>query len=171
MHQQTKVTVTPQEYRKTIGMFATGVTVVTSGTGDDLHAMTANAITSLSLNPILLIFCVEKNTKMAAQLQRYQQFNVNILRQEQKDLSTYFAGMWHKEEPPPFNFVEWYGGYLIEGCAAALSCKLHAMHDGGDHWIAVGKVVALYQREGPVAPLIYYRGRYGVLKEYENGTV
>ena len=151
-------------FRRTIGFFATGVTVVAAGDAGEWRAMTANAITSLSLEPMLLILCVHKKAHMAAWLQEGRGFSVNILRQEQRDLSTYFAGGWAAgEDPPPFEFVPWKGGPRLAYCAAAIGCEQHQMLDGGDHWIVVGKVIALYRGRDPIDPLLFYRGRYRTL--------
>ena len=65
--------------------------------------------------------------------------------QRSADLSWYFAGSWKQAEPPPFGFVTWEGGPRLEGCIAALGCRMHAIHEGGDHWIVVGQVVAAYR--------------------------
>jgi flavin reductase (DIM6/NTAB) family NADH-FMN oxidoreductase RutF len=155
-----------RDFRNTIGLFATGVTVIASGTDDDLRAMTANAVTSLSLEPLLLVVAVHKKARLAQMLQAGYGFSVNILRQEQKDLSNYFAGGWQKEKPPPFRFVPWQGASRLEGCLASIGCNLHQLLEGGDHWIAVGEVVALYKARNVKNPLIFYQGRY---KELDAG--
>ena len=153
--------VDPRAYRDTIGFFATGVTIICSGKGADTHAMTANAITSLSLDPVMLILCVAKAARMAAHIQRYESFTVSILDAEQEALANYFAGFGDEANPPEFSFVDWHDNVRVDGCLAALCCELHTLHDGGDHWIAVGRVIDLYRPPGTGAsPLIYYLGRY-----------
>src|SRR5689334_14427090 len=99
--------VDPREFRDTIGLFATGVTVVAAQHGDHVHAMTANAVSSLSLRPALLIFGVSKQAKMAAELEIGCPFAINILRADQQALSNYFAGQWLDHEPPHFDFDPW----------------------------------------------------------------
>jgi flavin reductase (DIM6/NTAB) family NADH-FMN oxidoreductase RutF len=148
-------------YRHTIGLFATGVTVVASGEGDGLRAMTANAVTSLSLDPMLLIVCVHKKASLAAKLLKEKGFSVNILRQEQQDLSNYFAGGWRDEgTPPPFEFLPWHGGPRLKGSVASLGCEHDQILEGGDHWIVIGRVIALHQGKVRKNPLLFYRGRY-----------
>jgi flavin reductase (DIM6/NTAB) family NADH-FMN oxidoreductase RutF len=159
------MTIDSRAYRNTIGLFATGVTVVCSGQGADVHAMTASAITSLSLHPLLLIFCVKKEARMAGTITRTGRFTVNILTAAQEALSNYFAGLGPEESPPPFSFEPWGKGARLAECAAAISCRLHALHDGGDHWIAVGAVDDLFRAAGEVAPLIYFQGRYARLAQ------
>ena len=149
-----------RQFRNTIGLFATGVAVIVSGDGDSVRAMTANAVTSLSLDPMLLVVCVHKKAHLAEMLQAGNGFSVNILRQEQKDLSNYFAGGWHEEEPPFFQFVPWQGASRLEGSLASVGCQLHQLLEGGDHWLVIGEVVALYQADDVQNPLLFYAGRY-----------
>lgn len=152
--------VEPRAYRNAIGMFATGVTVVFAGDLDDFHGMTANAVTSVSLEPMLILVCVKKQAHLVQYLERYKAFSINVLQRHQEDLSTYFAGAWKEEAPPEFELSAWHGGPLLADCAAAIGCELHEVLEGGDHWIFVGRVIAVHQNQGPVNPLLFYRGRY-----------
>ena len=154
----------PREFRTTLGLFATGVTIVAVAHDDDeLHAMTANAITSLSLDPPLVIFCLAKRARMVDELQRAHGFSINILHDDQRPLSDYFAGRRNAPSPPPFRFVAWQGGPRLEGCIGALGCDLHEVHEGGDHYIVVGRVIALYQAPEPRRPLLFFAGTYSHL--------
>jgi 3-hydroxy-9,10-secoandrosta-1,3,5(10)-triene-9,17-dione monooxygenase reductase component len=92
-------------------------------------------------------------------------FSVNILKQDQQALSTYFAGRWKDLAPPPFSFASWDGGPLLDGCVAALGCGVETIYEGGDHWIVIGRVRTLYRREPPSPPLVFCGGRYAVLDE------
>ena len=148
------------EYRKTIGLFATGVTLIASGDGEGMRVMTANAVTSLSLEPLLILFCVHKQANLLQAVRATQGFSINMLRQDQAPLSNYFAGAWQEDEPPPFQFTPWQGGPFLEGCLAALGCELHEMIPGGDHLIVVGRAVAAYQEQTMDDPLLFYNGRY-----------
>jgi flavin reductase (DIM6/NTAB) family NADH-FMN oxidoreductase RutF len=152
-------------FRRTVGQFVTGVTVIAIEIDESVRAMTANSFTSLSLDPPLVLFCVGKATKTAQFISAATTFSVNILRQEQQELSTFFAGFWREEPPPPFSFVSWEGGSRLEGCAAALGCIVDAIHEGGDHWIVVGRVIALHRCEDPHQPLVFFKGRYAALAE------
>ena len=154
------MTLDPHAFRQTIGLFATGVTVVAAQVGDEIHGMTANAVSSLSLDPRLALVCVGKQTRLANVLEQAQGFSINILRDDQQALSTYFAGGWQEAAPPPFRFVPWEGAPRLEGCAAALGCALHQILEGGDHWIVIGRVVALHQGVEPRRPLAFFGGRY-----------
>jgi flavin reductase (DIM6/NTAB) family NADH-FMN oxidoreductase RutF len=152
----------PRAFRQTVGQFATGVTIITTAAGGAIRALTVNSFTAVSLDPPLVLFCVGKGTKTGQAAHTMPGFAVNILRQEQQDLSTYFAGGWTHPLPPAFTFLDWDGGPRLEGCAAAVGCSTHAVHDGGDHWIVIGKVVALH-RTTCASPLIFHGSRYANL--------
>ena len=156
------MSIDPRLFRQTVGQFATGVTIITIGSGDTTRAMTVNSFTAVSLDPPLVLFCVGKATRTGQSIHGAGGFAVNILRQEQQDLSTYFAGGWTHPLPPPFVFLQWEGGPRLEGCAAAIGCSIETIHDGGDHWIVVGRVLALY-RTAYAAPLIFHASRYASL--------
>lgn len=149
----------PHVFRQTVGQFATGVTVITTETDGTVRALTVNSFTAVSLDPPLVLFCVGKTTKTGQLIHAARGFAVNILRQEQQDLSTYFAGGWTHPRPPSFTFLQWDGGPRLEGCAAAIGCSTEAVYEGGDHWIVVGKVLALH-RTACAAPLVFFGSRY-----------
>jgi flavin reductase (DIM6/NTAB) family NADH-FMN oxidoreductase RutF len=143
--------------------------VIAAGQENHLHVMTANAVTSVSLNPMLVLFCVGKEARMVEHLKTHTTFSVNILREKQADLSAYFAGMWKGEEPPHFEFVPWNNGSMLAECASAVCCDLHEMLEGGDHWIVLGRVADVYIGDEPVEPLIFHAGKYRQLTPVENG--
>jgi flavin reductase (DIM6/NTAB) family NADH-FMN oxidoreductase RutF len=151
--------------RQTVGRFVTGVTVIAIETDGHVRAITANSFTSLSLDPPLVLFCLGKETKAGQHIQSVSGFAVSILSHEQQELSAYFAGSWKDSEPPPFAFTEWEGGPRLEGCIAALGCRLHAIHEGGDHWIVVGQVLATYRVDENSLPLVFFGGKYMTLGE------
>jgi flavin reductase (DIM6/NTAB) family NADH-FMN oxidoreductase RutF len=149
--------------RHTVGQFATGVTVVSTEVDGSVHAMTANSFTSLSLDPPLVLFCLGKHTKAGQLIHQVRGFCVNILQEAQRDQSTYFAGGWKEAEPPAFAFEVWHGTPRLAGSAAALVCQMHDIHEGGDHWIVVGRVLAVERADQDVRPLLFFRGRYAAL--------
>jgi flavin reductase (DIM6/NTAB) family NADH-FMN oxidoreductase RutF len=161
----TATPIDPRAYRTTIGLLATGVAVISTPVDETVHGMTTNAVLSLSLEPTLLLVAVGKQARMAAFLQRATTFTVNILRAEHEALSTFFAGGWRQPTPPPFRFVPWeahpeLGVVRLEGALAALGCTMHDIMEGGDHWIVLGRVVALHRGVEPHLPLLFYGGRY-----------
>jgi len=149
-------------FRQTVGHFATGVTVITTEIDGAIRALTANSFTAVSRDPPLVLFCVGKKTKTGQAIHAVKGFAVNILHREQQDLSTYFAGGWTHPLPPAFTFLDWEGGPRLEGCAAAVGCSIHAIHEGGDHWIVVGNVLALH-RTSCATPLLFHGSRYACL--------
>jgi len=158
----------PRALRNAIGLFATGVTVVAAQHGDHVHAMTANGVTSLSLRPALLILCVSKQAKMAAELELGCPFSINILRADQQTLSNYFAGQWLDHDPPHFDFDPWEATPRLQHCAAALACEVDSQIEGGDHWIIVGRVRAAYRPAELPDPLVFYGGKYRRLAPQES---
>ena len=149
-------------YRKIIGSFATGVTVVTMRSDSGYHGFTANAVTSVSLDPILLLVCVEKKAVAHSELTKAGTFAVNILRREQEDWSNLFA----KSGPPEAESLRGVptrdgstGAPVIEGVLAHLECEVADRLDGGDHTIFLGRVVEGEMDAGG-SPLLYFHGGY-----------
>ena len=160
-NKNTAANINGRMFRDVMGLFATGVTVVTADLEGETHGMTANAITSLSLDPLLVLVCVQKDAMMAGILQQAGAFAISILSADQEHLSNFFAGIWPDgADPPPFSFEPWVGGGRLHGSIGALACKIDKFLDGGDHWIITGLVVDLYRQDSPTDPLIYYTGRY-----------
>ncbi len=148
-----------REYRRTIGLFATGVTVIVAEFDGSVHAMTANAVSSLSLDPLLLLVCVDKRAKMLSYLEKCKYFTVNVLSEDQEGVSAYFAGQAGANDPEP-EFVAWRGGLKLEATIATLGCEPYQRLEGGDHVIVLGKVDAIEQAPPPRKPLLYYEGGY-----------
>ena len=149
-----------------MGLFATGVTVMAVDVAGGTHGMTANAVSSVSLEPLLLLVCVDHRARLHEQLTVGRAFSVNVLREEQEPLSRYFAGSWPASRPPEFRFQRWEGGPLLVGALAAAGCRVAGLLDGGDHTIVLGEVIGLHTGE-PGSPLLFFGGRYRHLKEAE----
>lgn len=150
-------------FRQVLGSFASGVTVITTGREGQFHGMTANAFSSLSLEPSLVLVCVDKSAETLGVLQATGHFNVNILAPEQQHLSNSFA---KKESPEAHGLhgVEYTLGKLglplLKDSLAHLECRVVATHEAGDHVIFVGEVDEADQRP-EAEPLLYFRGKYG----------
>jgi 3-hydroxy-9,10-secoandrosta-1,3,5(10)-triene-9,17-dione monooxygenase reductase component len=150
-----------RRFRDTIGLFATGVAVVIAEAGDEPLAMTVNAVSSVSLDPMLVLFCPGKQTRIAQHIERLAGFTINILRHEQQALSTYFAGSWRENEPaPPFRLVPSKSAPRLEGALACIDCTKHQIIEAGDHWLVLGRVIELHTGVQPHRPLLFYSGRY-----------
>jgi flavin reductase (DIM6/NTAB) family NADH-FMN oxidoreductase RutF len=144
-----------------MGLFPTGVTVVaTRGTGDAPVGLTVNSLTSLSLDPPLLLVCIDREASCHDRLVGAGSFAVSILATDQIDVARRFA-----QDPSEVRFdgVAWRPGAtgdpLVEGCTAWVSCTLESVHRGGDHSILVGRVAASGVGEGEA--LTFYRGEFG----------
>ncbi len=143
-----------------MGLFATGVTVMAAHSPEGIVAMTANAISSVSLDPLLVLACVDHKARLAAHLVPGLPFSLNFLRDEQEVLSRYFAGGWRDHPAPEFRFEAWGEAPRLVGALAAVRCDVDRLHDGGDHWIVLGRVVGLDEGTAPWNPLLFYAGRY-----------
>jgi flavin reductase (DIM6/NTAB) family NADH-FMN oxidoreductase RutF len=150
-------------FRRIMGQFATGVTIITVQHGDLMHGMTANTFTSLSLDPPMVLFCVGKTARMAGLLEGADGFAINILAADQEDLSRHFAGRQAQSEIELLRKGP--VAPLVPGSLGALSCTIETMHAGGDHWIVVGRVVELHQadNEPTEQPLVFFGSRYATL--------
>lgn len=148
-----------KELRRALGVFMTGVTVVTTldGTGAP-RGFTANSFTSVSLDPPLVLFCVAKAAATAAVFAAAPAFAVNILAEDQREISGLFAS----KVADRFDRVDWRpggtGSPILCGAAAWLDCRRHDVVDAGDHLVVIGRIVAF--DHGPVNPLGYCRGSY-----------
>jgi flavin reductase (DIM6/NTAB) family NADH-FMN oxidoreductase RutF len=147
-----------REYRNTIGLFATGVTIVSVRSKHDIHGMTANALTSLSLDPLLLLVCIDRRAEMAELIGPAGRFAVSILRADQEPISRHFAGQPQPDMSIAFNDLA--GAPALRESLAALSCSVEQILDGGDHLIVIGRVEALRKTEDSINPLIYFGGKY-----------
>ncbi len=156
-----------QSFRKVMGRFATGVTVVAAQHEDEIHGMTANAVTSVSLDPLLVLVCVDKRARMNRFIRSAGGFSINMLSEDQEALSRFFGGSWTLQTPPEFRFVPWHGGPRLVGSQAAIGCALDRSIDAGDHWLALGRVIALHEGDPSGRPLMFYGGRYRRLSEVE----
>lgn len=150
-------------FRRAIGNFATGVTVVTTAVGGRLHGVTANSLTSVSLEPLLLLVCVDKAANAHAEMLECSSFGVSVLASDQKDLSNLFAKSGPPEEGSlrgaPFRLGAT-GCPLIEGALVHFECVPHAQVDAGDHTIFVGRVADGGVERPEADPLLYFRGNY-----------
>lgn len=155
---------TPDGFRAVMSRFATGVTVMTCCTADrQPHGMTANAISSVSLDPLLVLVCVGRDTDMAGHVEDTDSFALSILPAELQTLSNHFADASRPSGTAQFAGVETTtavtGSPLLAGALGWLDCRIWARHDGGDHVILVGEVVAC--DTGADAPALgYFRSAY-----------
>jgi 3-hydroxy-9,10-secoandrosta-1,3,5(10)-triene-9,17-dione monooxygenase reductase component len=150
-------------FRDTIGRFPTGVAIVTATGRDGPAGMTTNAVTSLSLNPLLLIVCFEAHSRTLEVVRTSRRFAVNVLRAGDEELAAVFASK--RVGPEKFEVLtehrwsETHGVPVLDRALSWIVCDLRELLPGGDHEIGIGKVVAAgADAEGE--PLVFYRGAY-----------
>jgi flavin reductase (DIM6/NTAB) family NADH-FMN oxidoreductase RutF len=153
----------PKELRQAFGTFATGVTVVTVG-GSAPHGMTANSFTSVSLDPPLVLICIDRDAVMHSSLDTVGHFGVSVLSTQQEDVARHFSNRWRPLGAAQFEGVDWRPGRytgtpLIAGALAAFECEQWRAYDGGDHTIFVGKVLGL-DRDSTEDALLFFKGRF-----------
>jgi flavin reductase (DIM6/NTAB) family NADH-FMN oxidoreductase RutF len=155
----------PKEQRRIFGRFATGVTVLSTIAEKETWGMTANAVTSLSLEPPLVLVAVVRNSATDGYLKTSRCFALNILSAEQRDLSTRFSG------PGPRDFADLPTKTAVTGCPilveaiAWVDCRMVDVFSGGDHEIFIGEIVAGDAHESENKPLLFYSGKYARLAE------
>ena len=155
-------------FRRAMGRFATGVTVVTTLERGVDHAMTANAFASVSLDPLLVLVCVEQEARFHDAVQAAGVWSVSILDGSARAVAAWLATrgrpLHGQLDRVPHHRGLQTGTALLDQSLATMECRTTALHAGGDHTIVVGEVLAaeLPEREG--AALVYYRGAYGRLE-------
>jgi flavin reductase (DIM6/NTAB) family NADH-FMN oxidoreductase RutF len=155
--------VTQAEFRKAMGSFATGVTVITVDCEGEVHGMTANAFTSVSLDPLLVLVCVDHRARTHTHLNARKRFGVNVLAENQRAVSEYYADPspthQHAEREAGARFDRTqHGTPVLHDALAYLECRLHSAQDEGDHTIFIAEVEDVVVRQGD--PLLYFRGEY-----------
>jgi len=151
--------VDPAHFRRVMGRFATGVTIVVADVGGDIRGMTANAFMSGSLEPPLCVISVAKRAHMHGHLRAAARFSVSILAAGQEHLATHFAGRPVPDLEVLFDDVG--GARAIRGAAATIAAEIADEHDCGDHTIFIGNIVAMTAYDRP--PLVYHNSRFAAL--------
>jgi 3-hydroxy-9,10-secoandrosta-1,3,5(10)-triene-9,17-dione monooxygenase reductase component len=149
----------PDEFRAALSAYATGVTVVTAIGSERPSGATANAVTSLSLDPPMMLACLDRGSRTLASVRAQGRFGVNALAAGQEDLAMRFSAK--DPEPAKWEGVEWSERLDLPRLAGALmwvACELRDLIDGGDHLILTGNVLEAESREGQ--PLLFHRGAY-----------
>jgi len=155
-----------KKFRSVMSKFATGVTVVTTRSGNDIHGLTVNAFCSVSLEPMLALVCIDKTSTAHVLLEKSKNFAVNILSADQEDIARRFAtdqlsaterfrGISHRREAT--------GAPVFDHSLGFLDCEVVASYPTGDHTIFVGRVLALGEKDG-IPPLLYFKSTYKSLR-------
>ena len=162
------VNVSESAFRNALGTFPTGVAVITAITSDGSRlGLTVSSFNSVSLSPPLVLFSVARRARSFALLQRVDRYAINILGEDQIGVSNRFASAEDDRWEGVTVLTGKTGVPILPNVLAALECAAHARHDGGDHEIFVGRVVAISTRE-PLNPhpLVFFRGRYAQLSRH-----
>jgi flavin reductase (DIM6/NTAB) family NADH-FMN oxidoreductase RutF len=150
-------------FREAMGRFATGVTVITVDDCGQVQGMTANAFTSVSLDPLLVLVCVAHSAQTHAHLQARKRFGVNVLSDGQRAIAEYYANPERsyeeaeKKAGASFDRTERHTP-VLHGAIAYLECRLETAQDAGDHTIFIARVEEVRVREG--SPLLFFGGNY-----------
>ena len=154
--------VTPNTFRDLLGRFTTGVTVITTTSPAGVPVgMTANSVTSVSLDPPLLLVCVDRASTMHEAMHHASGFTINVLADDQEELSRQFAGSHVDRFQGIAHRTGANGAPILDDVLSHIECETHAQIEAGDHTIFLGRVTGGSSREG--GPLVYYRGAYRTL--------
>jgi flavin reductase len=157
------MTVSLEQFRRAMGSFATGVTVITVDDQGTIEGMTANAFTSVSLEPLLVLVCVDRQARTHAQLHARKRFGVNVLAEGQRAIADYYArpdrthDRAERESGARFDRTA-QDIPVLHGALAYLECRLQTIQEAGDHTIFIAEVEHVVVRPGE--PLLYFRGAY-----------
>lgn len=162
--------INPDEFREVLGLFATGVTVVATAHDGILHGMTANAFASVSLDPFLVLVCVDREAGLHELLPSAKVFAATVLTADQSDEAAWFASPRRPAGRDQFDEVAWRaasetGCPVLEGGLAFVDCRVTEIFEGGDHSIFLGEVVDLEVLQPDAQPLLFYAGEYRRLQE------
>jgi len=166
------MSLTAIEFRKAMGAFATGVTIITLDLDGEVHGMTANAVASVSLDPLLVLVCVGHIAQTHGYIHAKKRFGINILAERQRPISEYYARpvevRVHAEQGREQVRAEAeaaarfdrtaHGTPVLHGALAYLECKLQSAREAGDHTIFIAEVEDVVVRSGE--PLLFFRGKY-----------
>ncbi len=154
------------QFRSVLSKFATGVSVVTTRSGEEIHGLTVNAFCSVSLEPMFVLVCIDKTSKAHALLEKSKNYAVNFLAADQEDIARRFAtdqlsaeerfrGISYRREVT--------GAPVFDHSLGFLDCEIVASYPAGDHTIFVGKVLALGEKDA-APPLLYFKSAYKSLR-------
>ena len=154
---------TSADFRRVVGNFATGITVITvEREPGHVHGMTANSFASVSLDPLLILVCIDHNARLLSFLKEQGRFGVNILKDSQQAVSEHFAKPLQEPEATTFLGIQFLwtssGIPLIQDALAHLACNVAAEYPAGDHTLFIGEVESM--DVSPGEPLLYHRGQY-----------
>ena len=147
-----------RRFRQSMSRYATGVSVLACGDAAAPAAMTANSLTSVSLEPPLILFCVRNEGRFLSEVRRQPLFSVNVLNADQVAVAQRYAGRISDLPTPRWHELQ--GVPVLRDAQASLVCRLHDQHLAGDHTIVIGEVIHTLQTDRDDAALVFFGGRY-----------
>ncbi len=158
---------TPRGFRDVMGRFATGVSVMTTAHDGTQHGMTANAVASVSLDPLLALVCVERDKAMRDLVEASGVFALCFLHEDDEGLAVHFADPYRPRGVEQFRAIQHHtavtGAPILDDAIGYVDCRVHDLHPAGDHEIVVGRVLGLGLGD-PAEPLLFFRGAYRTLR-------
>jgi flavin reductase (DIM6/NTAB) family NADH-FMN oxidoreductase RutF len=157
-------------FRRAAGRFPTGIVVIATSLDGTGHAMTVSAFTSVSLEPVLVLFCAQKIARFHAAVLAAGTWSVSVLGEDSEKTARWLATRGRPLEgqldltphhPGPLT-----GAPILDAALASMECRTTAVHDAGDHSIVVGEVLGVTEASGRTGPLVYHGGRYRSLAQH-----
>ena len=155
-----------RQFRQIMGCFATGIAIATTrDKAGSAVGLTINSLTSVSLEPPLVLFCIEKKAYLYPTFKAAKSFAFNFLGEDQEDVSRYFANHHHNPKPKNLWDKPQQDCPILRQTLGWIVCKKVAEYKGGDHQIILGEVVTMHKRAGHRDPLLYFHGRYRQIED------
>ncbi len=150
------------DFRRLMGLWTTGIAIIMTETDGVVSGMTVNSLTSVSLDPLLLLFCVRNGSATGMQVMKNRRFSVNILSESQEWVSRQFAG--GPADVDKLVYEDTGRDIALQGAMAVFHCDVENTYPGGDHQIIVGKVTGITEQLADVRPLLFHKGDYALLE-------
>jgi len=153
------------DFRRLMGLWTTGIAIIMTDSDGVVSGMTVNSLTSVSLKPLLLLFCVRNGSATGMQVTKNRRFSVNILSESQEWVSRQFAG--GPADTGKLVYEETGHNIALQGAMAVFHCDVEYTYPGGDHQIIVGRVTGISGQQPDVRPLLFHKGDYALLESAE----
>lgn len=153
------MTTEQQQFRSLMGRWVTGISVIAVPAAGGIMGMTANAVTSVSLEPLMLLVCIRNQSRMLASMLEKRRFSINVLSAGQDAISRHYGGQPQGSSPASWSYCS-DGIPLLQGANANFVCALDASHPVGDHTVVYGRVTAMRGEASAAPALVYAAGRY-----------
>ncbi|NRA42030.1 MAG: flavin reductase [Pseudomonadales bacterium] len=154
----------PREFRNALGRFATGVCVITFEVDGKPYGMTANSFSSVSLDPALVLWSIQKDSECAPMFEQISHYGINILTSEQQDVSNQYAKKGEHDLLPGTYRQGSTGAFVLKQAMTSFECEIDQRIDAGDHIILLSKVHEMHNDPADRQPLLFFAGKYREVK-------